>query len=163
MSRFAARARRAARLSGYINVLIAHNSELRELNRQFRHKDKPTDVLSFPSEEDRFAGDIAISADIARENGKQLGHGITTELKVLILHGVLHLAGYDHETDNGEMARKERRLRAELNLPDGLIERASASVKPAARKRTPPPAKKQSLAKSSRLATSGKAAGRNSR
>ena len=69
------------------------------------------------------AGDIAISADIATQNARQLGHAPALEIKILALHGVLHLAGYDHETDHGEMARKEISLRKALGLPSGLIER----------------------------------------
>jgi probable rRNA maturation factor len=99
---------------------------MRELNRRFRAKDKPTDVLSFPAADVPgcgIAGDIAISAQIASENARSLGHKAATELKILVLHGLLHLAGFNHETDNGKMARKERKLRRELKLPDGLIER----------------------------------------
>lgn len=128
LSRFASRARKATGVSGSVNVLITSSDDLRDLNRRFRRKDKATDVLSFSSVFDGSGGDIAISADIARDSGKQLGHGLGTELKVLILHGMLHLAGYDHETDGGTMARKERRLRAELGLPQGLIERNLQNV-----------------------------------
>lgn len=70
------------------------------------------------------AGEIAISADIARENSTRLGHPVAEEIKILALHGMLHLAGFDHERDNGEMAGKEKRLRRRLNLEIGLIERA---------------------------------------
>lgn len=123
LARFAARARRAAGLRGEVAVLVTANREIQKMNKTFRKKDKPTDVLSFPSEAAGIAGDIAISADIARSNGRELGHGALTELKILILHGMLHLAGFDHETDNGEMARREQKLRRELGLPPGLIER----------------------------------------
>lgn len=123
MTRFAARARRAAGLKGEVAVMITGNREIQKLNKTFRKKNKPTDVISFPSEADGIAGDIAISVDIARGNGRQLGHGTLTELKILILHGMLHLAGLDHEKDNGRMARREQRLRRELGLPSGLIER----------------------------------------
>ncbi len=123
LSRFATRARKAVGLTADANILITSSEVLRDLNRRFRKKDKATDVLSFPSALEGFAGDIAISADIARENGEQLGHGAATELRILILHGLLHLAGYDHEKDEGKMQRKERRLRADLKLPEGLIER----------------------------------------
>ena len=101
------------------------------LNRQFRGKDAPTDVLSFPALAEvarDFAGDIVISGDIAAANAKKLQHPVKQELKVLILHGVLHLAGHDHENDGGEMARLELRLRKQLNLQDGLIERATRSM-----------------------------------
>ena len=128
LSRFAARARRLARVQGELAVLITGNSEIRKLNRIFRKKDKPTDVISFPSDVEGVAGDIAISLDIARANGRELGHGTLTELKVLILHGLLHLSGMDHESDNGQMARREQRLRRELRLPLGLIERTNGSA-----------------------------------
>jgi probable rRNA maturation factor len=128
LSRFAAKAQRAVGLRGEVNIRIASNRELQELNRRFRKKNKPTDVLSFPSGTPRLAGDIAISADIAAANAGALGHSVRTEVKVLILHGVLHLAGYDHETDNGEMRARETTLRRRLGLPVGLIERAHASI-----------------------------------
>ncbi len=95
-----------------------------QLNRQFRDQNKATDVLSFPhasparrGERQKLAGDIAISADIARENSLRLGHPVAQEIKILALHGILHLAGFDHERDNGEMARKEATLRRALGLP----------------------------------------------
>ena len=105
-----------------VNVLVTSSRELRSLNRQFRGADKSTDVLSFPSllagprEAKRLAGDVAISVDIARENAERLGHSVADEVKILSLHGILHLAGFDHEHDNGEMARKEMRLRRNLKL-----------------------------------------------
>ena len=124
LSRFVTRASRAARLRGAVNVLVTTSQELRGLNRRFRKKDKTTDVLSFPPMfEQGFAGDIAISADIAVRNARQLGHTPAEEVKILALHGVLHLAGHDHQADKGEMARLERRLRKTLALPLGLIER----------------------------------------
>jgi probable rRNA maturation factor len=123
LASFVAKARKAAGLRGDVNVLVTSSAELRDLNRRFRKKDKATDVLSFPSAIEGFGGDIAISADIARENGKSLGHGVGMELKILVLHGVLHLAGFDHEADHGEMAKRELRLRAQLGLNEGLIER----------------------------------------
>ncbi len=136
LSRFLTRARRAAGLKGQVDVLITSSREIRELNRRFRHKDKPTDVLSFPCATfpmtDGFEGEIAISADIAGQNAERLGHGLADELKVLLLHGVLHLAGYDHETDGGEMARREAVLRRELRLPQSLIERTQAPPAPSA-------------------------------
>ena len=117
-------ARRAVGIRGEVNVLITSNDKVRYLNRQFRGKDKATDVLSFPAAQNgKVAGDIAISRDIARHNAKMLGHTLTTEVKILLLHGLLHLAGYDHESDKGEMAALEQKLRAKLKLPSGLIER----------------------------------------
>jgi len=126
LDRFVARARRAVGLKGLVNVLLTSSAEMKSLNRRFRGKDKPTDVLSFPAEphaQKQFAGEIAISAEIAWQNARQLGHSPAEEVKILVLHGVLHLRGYDHECDNGRMARREKQLRAKLHLPLGLIER----------------------------------------
>lgn len=122
LERFAARAQRAARIRGEVDVLITSSAELRRLNRRFRGKDAVTDVLSFPAA-DGTPGDLAISAEISARSARQLGHSVGDELKILILHGLLHLAGYDHETDSGAMARKEARLRRTLGLPVALIER----------------------------------------
>lgn len=137
LSRFLNLARRAAGVAGQVHLLITSSRELRSLNRRFRGLDQATDVLSFPAAlpegagtEDGFAGDIAISADIACRNAQALGHVALVELKILALHGVLHLAGGDHENDSGEMARRERRLRRALRLPDGLIERTQALPAP---------------------------------
>jgi probable rRNA maturation factor len=136
LDRFVRRAQALAKVSGEVGVLIAGNARVQELNRRFRRKNKPTDVLSFPRPQ---GGDIAISADIARENARLYGHRSADELKILILHGMLHLAGYDHESDNGRMAAKEAHLRAQLKLPASLIGRtnndrinlrASKSAKP---------------------------------
>jgi probable rRNA maturation factor len=126
LNRFLARARRAAGLKGLVDVLITTSAEMKSLNRRFRGMDKPTDVLSFPAERGRaddFAGEIAISAEIATKNARSLGHSPADEVKILVLHGVLHLRGYDHECDNGLMARREKQLRVKLRLPPGLIER----------------------------------------
>jgi probable rRNA maturation factor len=123
--RFARRARKLAGVSGEVAVLITGNRQIRQLNRRFRKKDKPTDVLSFPRED---GGDIAISAQIASANARRYGHAPADELKVLILHGMLHLAGYDHETDNGTMAAQESALRRKLKLPDSLIQRTQAAA-----------------------------------
>ena len=130
LDRFVTRARRAAGLRAAVNILVTSNDELRELNRRFRGKDQPTDVLSFPALPElkpRYAGDIAISAEVAAQNARVLGHSAAEEIKVLILHGILHLRGYDHERDSGKMARREEKLRRELRLPVGLIERAAQS------------------------------------
>jgi probable rRNA maturation factor len=136
LAQFVARASRAGKLEGTVNVLVTGSSELRSLNRRFRLKDQPTDVLSFPPAAgfvNGLAGDIAISADIARHNARKLGHSAADEIKILALHGVLHLAGYDHEHDNGEMARREGVLRRSLGLPSGLIERIVGPDKTTAR------------------------------
>ena len=105
-----------------MDILITSNQRLRDLNRRFRRKDRPTDVLSFPNPGG--GGDIAISAGIAAENAARYGHAPVEELKILILHGMLHLAGYDHERDNGEMAAREAALRRQLGLPNSLTERS---------------------------------------
>ena len=123
LERFAAQAGRSVGLRGEPDVLITGDAEIRRLNRQFRHKDKPTDVLSFPTSNGS-AGDIAISAATAARNARRLGHSTADELKILLLHGMLHLAGHDHESDTGEMARKEARLRRVLGLAGSLTERA---------------------------------------
>jgi probable rRNA maturation factor len=129
LERFVLRARREVRLHQTVNVLVTNNAEMRSLNRQFRGIDKPTDVLSFASphttnrQSKRLAGELAISADIARDNARRLGHSPADEVKILALHGILHLAGFDHEADHGEMARKESQLRRQLKLESGLIER----------------------------------------
>jgi probable rRNA maturation factor len=127
LSRFVSKASRASGVKGTVDVLVTTSRELRLLNNRFLGKDEPTDVLSFPSElgsAKHCAGEIAISAEIASENARLLGHSLAEEIKILALHGLLHLAGYDHERDKGEMARKELRLRTKLNLPSGLIERS---------------------------------------
>jgi probable rRNA maturation factor len=110
------------------DTLITGDDELRRLNRDFRAKDYPTDVLSFPSEPRpsgsvAFLGDIAISFGLSRTKAREFGHTIEREVQILMLHGVLHLLGHNHETDAGAMARAEKRWRAKLGLPNGLIER----------------------------------------
>lgn len=128
LERFARRAGILACVSGEIDILIAGDSRLRQLNRDFRGKDKPTDVLSFARNATANAGgDIAISADYARRSARLHGHSPSDELKILILHGLLHLTGHDHESDGGEMARVEARLRQQLGLPGSLTERAAST------------------------------------
>lgn len=107
-----------------ITCLVTTDRELRALNRKFRGKDCATDVLSFPSINGD-AGEIAISFDRAAEQAAAHGHSTDDELRILMLHGALHLAGMDHETDSGQMARAEKRWRKRLGLPPGLTERAS--------------------------------------
>ena len=132
LERFVLRARRAVRLRCPVNVLVTSSAELRSFNQRFRGANKATDVLSFPStavperSAKRVAGEVAISADIARENAGRLGHSVADEVKILVLHGILHLAGFDHERDNGQMARKESQLRRQLKLEGSLIERTQA-------------------------------------
>jgi probable rRNA maturation factor len=128
LTRFVRQAARAVALPGRVNVLLTTNNEMRSLNLRFRGKNTPTDVLSFSPIAPlpvRFAGDIAISAEMAARNARNLGHSPAEEVKILALHGVMHLAGYDHEGESAVMARKEQRLRRSLNLPMGLIERTA--------------------------------------
>jgi probable rRNA maturation factor len=138
---------------GEVAIALVSNRRIRALNARFRRVDKATDVLSFPesaprvprpasrasrpssraprpsSRAPRPLGDIVISADTARRQAGEAGHSYATELKVLALHGLLHLLGYDHHarSDGGRMARLERRLRVKGGLPAGLIERARAA------------------------------------
>jgi probable rRNA maturation factor len=127
LTQFLAEAKKAAALEGSVSVLLTGDEEIRRLNREFRHKDKSTDVLSFPagdfSGRSRVAGDLAVSVETAAREAEARGHDLALELEVLILHGVLHLAGYDHESDTGQMARKEETLRKRLGLAEGLIAR----------------------------------------
>ena len=132
LNSFLRRARKTIGLLGDVNVLLTANQQMRRLNRQFRQKNKPTDVLSFPSQQvedsrEKHAGDVAISIDMAKENAQRVGHSFEEEIKILMLHGMLHLAGYDHESDNGEMARLEDRLRRKFGLPTALISRARSN------------------------------------
>ncbi len=126
---FLRKARRRVGLKGDVDVLIASDKTLRKLNREFRGKDKATDVLSFPAPPDfpgNRAGDLAISLETAARQADQFQHEVRDEVCILILHGLLHLAGMDHETDKGEMAAREAAIRTALRLPSGLIERTVA-------------------------------------
>jgi probable rRNA maturation factor len=138
-----------ARARGAVNIAVVSDSQVRALNRRYRGIDRATDVLSFPAEKapprrsqrtqrvnpvltsassvssvvESFLGDIVIARGVARRQARSAGHAEETELRVLALHGLLHLLGYDHERDNGAMARLERRLRRKGGLHEGLIER----------------------------------------
>ena len=128
LTRFLKTAQTAVHLRGAVSVLLTTDAAIKRLNKTFRGKNKPTDVLSFPASAQsrgEIAGDLAISAQTARQQATEHGHTLVTEIKVLILHGLLHLAGYDHETDEGQMARREQALRKKLALPLGLIERVA--------------------------------------
>ncbi len=141
LSRFLREAQAAVRLRGQVTVLLTTDAAIRRLNRRFRGKNKATDVLSFPAltpsqvskarpgapAHQQVSGDLAISVETARRQAAEQGHRLGVEIKVLMLHGLLHLAGYDHEADEGRMARRERVLRGRLGLPSGLIERSSAT------------------------------------
>ena len=108
---------------GEVAIALVSDAAIRRLNRQYRHKDYATDVLSFEPT------DLVISVDAARRQAREAGHSYAVELKILALHGLLHLLGYDHDSpsDRGRMARVERRLRATGGLREGLIERSRAS------------------------------------
>jgi probable rRNA maturation factor len=143
---FARKLQREVAKGARFDCLVTGDAELRRLNAQFRGKDYATDVLSFPalpSAEPSLTaaaltrsrgrkgavlqlGDLAISAARARAQAREHGHSTEDEVRILMLHGVLHLLGMDHETDDGRMARAERRWRRELGLPNGLIERVGA-------------------------------------
>lgn len=123
---------------GDVTVVLATDARVRKLNHEYRGKDYATDVLSFPSDDDgvpgakiaksakqaRHLGDIVIARGVAARQARDAGHALATELRILALHGLLHLLGYDHEQDEGEMARVEKRLRRRGGLREGLIERA---------------------------------------
>jgi len=119
------------RARGLVNIAIVSDGHVQRLNRQFRGVNKPTDVLSFPNSEQRAAsrevprllGDIVIARGVARRQAREAGHAETKEWRVLALHGLLHLIGYDHEGDDGRMRRVERRLRRKGGLREGLIDR----------------------------------------
>ena len=132
LSRFLKLAQTTVRLKGQVNALFTTDPAIRRLNKQFRGKNKATDVLSFPAcgfGAEEMAGDLAISVPTALRQAVAQGHSLSVEVKVLMLHGLLHLSGLDHETDTGQMARREKLLRGELGLPQGLIERVETPAK----------------------------------
>lgn len=132
---------------GAVTIAILPDAKVKALNRRYRGVNKATDVLSFPSQIGvrekgqgartrvtftprplplaPYLGDIVIARGVAARQARSLGHSVATELQVLALHGLLHLLGYDHEADNGRMARTEARLRRRAGLPQGLIARTS--------------------------------------
>ena len=112
-----------ARARGTMTIAVVPDGRVQQLNRRYRRTDAPTDVLSFPSDERGYRGDVVIAAGVARGQAKQAGHSLQHELRVLARHGLLHLLGYDHEHDAGRMARVEARLRRRGGLREGLIER----------------------------------------
>lgn len=114
-----------AAMNAFVTVAFVRDRAIRDLNLRFRHADRATDVLSFPGTEEndlddtnfidsRFLGDIVISTDTAKRQAADAGLSIERELSELVIHGILHLCGYDHETDNGEMNRLELKLRKKL-------------------------------------------------
>jgi probable rRNA maturation factor len=142
LNRFLACAAKALGLTGEFSVLLTGDERLRALNLQFRGKDKATDVLSFPSLPEAanggLGGDLAISLETALVQAAAYGHTLQMEVKILILHGLLHLAGYDHERDQGQMRRRETRLRKQFALPAGLVERSKAADHPRPRRAAKP-------------------------
>ncbi len=98
------------------SAVLVSDRRIRDLNRRYRQQSEATDVLSFPVVENGYLGDIVISVETARRQARLLGHGLLRELELLLLHGVLHLMGYDHETDRGQMDRRELTLRRRLGL-----------------------------------------------
>lgn len=137
------------RVRGEVAVALVTDAHIHKLNSQYRRKNAPTDVLSFPadgsqvpdpgsripngsrnpdhgSRQTKFLGDIVIATGVARRQGREAGHSYQAELRVLALHGLLHLLGYDHDSanDSGRMARRERQLRRRGGLQAGLIERS---------------------------------------
>jgi probable rRNA maturation factor len=136
LTRYLRRAQKMVGLEGEVEVLLTSDEEIKRLNRTFRKKNKATDVLSFPAPEElagEHAGDLAISLDTAAQQAESFGHSLVEEIRILLLHGLLHLSGMDHEVDAGEMAEREAELRTELKLPGSLIERVS---RPRARMRS---------------------------
>ena len=112
------------RARGHMTVALVPDRRVQELNLTFRGKNTSTDVLSFPADEPGVLGDVVIARGVARRQARGAGHDLPTEIRVLALHGLLHLLGYDHERDGGRMARLEARLRRKGGLREGLIERA---------------------------------------
>lgn len=111
-----------------MELIFVDDAQIREINRTNRNIDKATDVLSFPIDfpGSPLIGTVVISLDTARRAAEALGHDYQDEIKLLFIHGLLHLLGYDHETDNGEMRKKEEALIAEFKLPDSLIVRSES-------------------------------------
>lgn len=122
------RATAPARARGEVAIALVTDAHMRKLNRTYRGVDKPTDVLSFPSDVPDMLGDIVVAKGVAERQAKEHGHAVQTELRVLALHGLLHLLGYDHEAkdDGGRMRRAEERLRRKGKLKVGLIGRLAA-------------------------------------
>jgi probable rRNA maturation factor len=135
LEEFLERARRILRVSpGDFGICFVTDTQIARWNRAYRGKNRPTDVLSFPaggakrrrkriaarksqtSDSGSYLGDIAIAPAVARRNARRFGRKFDDEMRILILHGILHLLGYDHETDNGQMERRERKLRRLLRL-----------------------------------------------
>ena len=113
--------------AGDVELVFVNDDEMRKINREHRGIDKATDVLSFPYEQvpGGLMGSVVISTDTASRVASELGHSIECEIALLFLHGVLHILGYDHEIDNGQMRQKEKEVIEHFSLPDSLIIRNS--------------------------------------
>jgi len=129
VERFARRLQKEVTRGRSFACLITGDAELRRWNQQFRGQDCATDVLSFASAGTASLGDIAISLQRARAQAREFGHTVEQEVSILMLHGVLHLMGMDHQAGNGRMARAEKRWRVRLGLAHGLIERVRQRVR----------------------------------
>ena len=114
----------APRSKAAVSLLLCGDARMRRLNREFRKIDRPTDVLSFPAGEPGFLGDVAIDVPYAARQARRRGHALEREVQLLVVHGVLHLLGHDHETDDGTMFRLQRRLVTKVfgPGPDGVPE-----------------------------------------
>ena len=113
------------RARGRVVVAVVSDATMRKFNKQFRDMNYATDVLSFPTSAPGALGEMAIASGVCQRQARAAGHSERTEMRILALHGLLHLMGYDHETDAGEMRRAEERLRKRAGLPPGLIHRAT--------------------------------------
>jgi probable rRNA maturation factor len=159
LGRFVRTAQAAVGLRGEVEVLLADDRTLRRLNREFRGKDKATDVLSFPAPPElagQLAGDLAISLDTARKQAEEQEHSLRDEVRVLLLHGLLHLYGMDHEVDGGEMAAREAELRARLRLRNGLIARVESVIEPKLKQKQIPIRKDRKKSTGSKLVRGNK-------
>jgi probable rRNA maturation factor len=143
LGRFLKTAQAAVGVADEVQVLLAGDATLKRLNREFRGKNKATDVLSFPAVPGMgYGGDLAISLETAQRQAEEHGHSLRDEVRVLLLHGLLHLAGMDHEVDGGEMAAREAELRKALGLKSGLIARVEGGARYASEKQVPRVARK---------------------
>lgn len=113
-----------------VELIITDNDEIAQINREFRSIDKPTDVLSFPYEDSFMTplGSIVVSIDFVKESSAKFGHTIEDELALMYIHGLLHILGFDHEIDSGEMRKKEEEIIGEFHLPTSLITRVEDLV-----------------------------------
>ncbi len=109
-----------------IELIFTDSKEIQNINKNFRQIDKPTDVLSFPLDfmPNIPLGSVVINIDFVKNKSLEFNHDIESEIKLLFIHGLLHLLGYDHENDNGEMRQKEREIIEKFSLPQSLIVRS---------------------------------------